>query len=230
MPVMSQRLLCLYLCLLPAIAAAENEAGSWIIASTTGVVQDGTQSSPWRFAADAQYRWVDDAGSFRQYLLRPSLGYTLPNGVQLWLGFGRFETFRFGRRVSVENRYWQQANWRLTSVRGGALSARLRIEERLFDTGDDTGVVARMMLRYTRPIEGVSGRYWTAAAEAFVDFADTDWGAREGVSQSRVILAIGQSINERLALEVGYMNQYFFRQSATDRSNHLLTLHAKVTF
>ena len=210
--------------------ADDNEFGSWLIASSADVLPGTDQDGPWRYSVDAQFRWVDDSARFRQYLLRPAIGYTLTSGVQVWLGYGRFETDRRNRPVSHENRYWQQVNWRVGKWRGGVLAARVRLEQRNLSTGDDLAVVSRWMLRYTRPLEGPPDRYWTASLEPFVDFRDTDWGAEKGLSQNRIAIAFGQTVSEHVALEVGYMNQYFFRDSAADCSNHLLTFHAKVTF
>lgn len=211
-------------------AAADDEFGVWLIASSTGFLPGSGDGTPWRYAADAQFRWVDDRAGFRQYLIRPSIGYTLSNGAQLWIGFARFETGRSSRPSSHENRYWQQVNWRIGEWRGGALVALVRIEERDVSTGDDLGVVSRFMVRYTRPLNNQANQYWTVSLEPFVDFRDTDWGAEKGLGQNRAAIAWGQMINEHTVLEVGYMNQYIFRDNGPDRSNHLLTLHMKVKF
>ena len=216
--------------MVPTLAVAEYEFGTWLIVSSSDVLPGTDENGPWRYAVDMQYRWVDDSVNFRQYVLRPSIGYALANGVQVWLGYGRFDTDRRNRPTSHENRYWQQVNWRIGDWRGGSLTARLRLEQRNLSTGDELGVVSRWMLRYTRAFRRQADRYWTASLEPFVDFRDTDWGAEKGLSQNRVAIALGQTMNEHIVVEAGYMNQYFFRDIAADRSNHLLTVHMKVKF
>ena len=219
----------LFSCSTP-ILAAEDELGAWIIVSGNDPIRINGEPTPWRFAFDAQNRHVEDTVGFRQYLLRPSVGYTLDSGVQVWFGFGRFETEPANGRARFENRYWQQLNLKLGNFGGGTLSGRLRVEERLLSTGDDTAVVARVMLRYTKPFGNARGQYWAFGVEPFIDFRDTDWGAEEGVSQNRVTLGIGRTVSEHLSVEMGYMNQYFFRQTRQDRSNHLATVNFRMNF
>lgn len=220
-------------CLLAAgapVGATEHEAGIWAIVSSAGHLPLSDDDSRWRYTVDSQYRWVDDAAGFRQYLLRPALGYALANGVQLWFGYGRFNTEPANGPSNFENRYWQQVNWRVGALGEGTLTARVRTEQRLLSTGDDIAVVARLMLRYSRPLPGAEGRYFALGLEPFIDFRDTDWGARSGVSQNRLTFGIGQPLSEHVSIEAGYMHQHFFREGAEDRSNHLATIHLRVSF
>ncbi|MEM9056256.1 MAG: DUF2490 domain-containing protein [Pseudomonadota bacterium] len=213
-----------------AATATEHDAGAWLIVSGNQPFRPGGAESRWRFAFDAQHRFVNDAAGFRQHLIRPSIGYTLDNGVQLWAGYGRFENEPSNRPASFENRYWQQANWQVGRYRGGTLGARVRIEERLLSTGDDVAVVARLMLRYARPFGDSAGPYWAVGLEPFIDFRDTDWGARRGVSQNRLTVGVGRSLGDSLSLELGYMNWAFFPRSGPDRSIHLATANLRVKF
>ena len=210
--------------------SAQDELGSWFIVSSTDRLPGAAEGSPWRYGFDAQFRWVNDDSNFQQSVLRPSIGYRLQNTVTLWFGYGRFDTDQNDRPSRFENRYWQQATWRVSQWRGGTLSARFRLEQRILSTGDDLGLVARLLFRYTKPFPKHPRRYWTVAMEPFFDFKDTDWGANAGLSQNRVALSLGQTLRENLTFELGYMNQYFFRENTQDRSNHLLTLHLKVNF
>ncbi len=56
---------------------------------------------------------------------------------------------------------------------------------------------------------------------------NTDWGARSGFDQNRFFFGLGYKLNESgsLSLEVGYLNQYLYRRSATDRMNHIFSVN-----
>lgn len=217
--------------IVPGIAcAADDEPGAWLIASTTDAFRGDSGNSRWRYWVDAQARLSDAGVGVNQYLLRPALGFQLNDTFQVWLGYARVETDRRRGNSTHENRYWQQVNWKAGQWNGGAITVRSRLEQRSLSTGDDLGLVLRLMLKYVRPIDGPGGRYFTASAEPFLDLRDTDWGADTGLGQHRTVLAIGQRVSSNAVLELGYMNQYIRRDTAIDRSNHLAVLSVKVNF
>jgi len=132
--------------------------------------------------------------------------------------------------VFDSTRHWQQVNWRVGELLGGTLSARARLEQRSVSIGDDIGQVARVMLKFVRPFSGASGSYWIASLEPFVSLSDTDWGVEKGLGQNRFAVGIGRPVGEHLVIEAGYMNQYIFRDTAEDISNHLAVIHFKMKF
>lgn len=210
--------------------AADDEPGAWLIASTTGAFRDVTGESRWRYWVDAQARLSDAGVGVNQYLLRPAIGFQLDDSFQAWFGYARFETDRRRAESVHENRYWQQLNWKAGRWNDGAVSMRARLEQRFLSSGDDMGLVLRLMLKYVRPFEGSRNRYLAASVEPFFNLRDTDWGADTGLGQNRIVLVVGHRASDRSTVELGYMNQYIPRENAINRSNHLAILSAKVSF
>jgi len=146
------------------------------------------------------------------------------------LGYARFRARGRSGNTVDEDRFWQQLEWTAPKHGVSVLKLRLRLEQRLLDVGDDTGIVARLQARLVRPLGNATDRRLVVGIESFFDLTDTDWGASSGLSQNRVFAGIAQRLAESLTLEYGYMNQYFFRDDAADISNHLAILHARVRF
>jgi len=58
---------------------------------------------------------------------------------------------------------------------------------------------------------------------------DTDWGAVSGFDQNRAFLGVNAKINQQVALEVGYLNQYINTRNV-DRENHALSTTLNLQF
>jgi hypothetical protein len=210
---------------------AETEAsGVWGIVSASGVIGENADTSRWRFWFDGQYRNSDLDTSVHQILLRPTVSYVLNSDVSLWLGYAYVETDRPSGSSVREHRLWQQLSWTARRFDRGVLSARFRLEERDIDLGDDLGWTLRAQLKYIHFLD--DQRQWQAFAfiEPFVALNDTDWGAQSGMQQNRTALGIGYQLNDRVGIEMSYMNQYLVRRRSVDISNHLLVLSLKTNF
>ncbi|MEO0616040.1 MAG: DUF2490 domain-containing protein [Pseudomonadota bacterium] len=205
--------------------AVDNEIGSWLIASTNGALGD---DSRWRFATDSQARFRDPGSGTAQYLLRPSLGLTLTDGLTGWLGFARFESRSASGQRTHENRYWQQLSWRARPLGPGTIRYRLRLEQRLVSISDDDGLWLRLLARYEQPLG--DGKALFIGAETFYDLRDTDWSGDAGPRQHRVLFGIGWQVAPRWRFEAGYLNQYQVRDTRANDSNHLLTLRLNHRF
>jgi len=208
--------------------ATDDDPAVWLIASTADALSDdGTR---WRYSVDAQARYFDPGSGVAQYLIRPAIGYELENGTTLWAGYARFRSRTQSGDYFDEDRFWQQVGWKARPLGDGALSFRVRLEERSVSRGDDLGITLRVMGRYVQPI-GTSGRTeFVFALEPFYDLVDTDWGGSSRLSQNRTFFGIGQRLNESVRLETGYMNQFIWVDSGEDRSNHVLVLNFRLSF
>jgi hypothetical protein len=58
--------------------------------------------------------------------------------------------------------------------------------------------------------------------EFFLNLNSTDFGASAGVDRNRFFVGPGGPVAGTVTMEIGYMNQYTFRSSGPDRSDHLL--------
>lgn len=201
--------------------AGESDPGAWVTASLSGPLPVDATDTNWRYTIDAQMRYLDTDQSVTQWVLRPSVGLQLSDSLEARVGYARFENDRQGARSTHEDRLWQQLNWTAGRWQDGTVSIRTRLEQRSVSSGDDLGLVLRVMARYVRPYGDSGDRYFTAAIEPFVDFRDTDWGAQSGLHQNRIYFGFGRRLNARTTVELGYMNQALFRDNAPDRMNHL---------
>lgn len=208
--------------------AVDNETGLWAIFSTTDSITADGETTRWRYWLDAQARYTNFGSGANQYLVRPGIGYTLNPRTSLWLGYARFRTRNEAGNVSDENRIWQQLSWVAGRWQGGTISTRVRLLQRSLSTGNDLGIVLRLQAKYARPMG--NGRTFVASVEPFFDLRDTDWGGSARLSQNRIFLGVGWQQTERLSFEVGYLNQFLFRDNGADRSNHLGTANFRAKF
>ena len=75
---------------------------------------------------------------------------------------------------------------------------------------------------------GESDNKLVVGIEPYFSLRDTDWGGDAGLVQNRLFLGLNSRINEHLTLEYGYLNQFLFLDSASDRSNHLGIVNFRV--
>lgn len=211
----------------PAVAT-EDETGAWLIASVTGTIGEPGDSH-WRYAVDAQSRYLDPGSDIHQWLIRPAIGYALSERTKVWVGYAHLQSRGAVGNYAEENRYWQQLDW-TTATGSGKFTLRGRLEQRDISIGTDRRHVLRIQSKYVRPIGGASGRELILSLEQFFDLNVTDWGGDTGINQNRTIIGMGWRVGDALRFESGYMNQYIFAESGPDRSNHLAVLHFKLKF
>lgn len=212
----------------PALAA-DHDTGAWGIVSTTDTIDWNGQATAWRYAFDAQLRHFNRANGANQYVLRPSLGYVLANDVSLWAGYGYFLTDPDSGDSVYEHRWWQQAAWTARRWDWGTLSLRARLEERIVEDADDVGWRLRQQVQLLMPLadSDLSLNLWI---EPYVNFRDTDWGARSGFDQNRAYAGVRMPMTAGTWLEAGYMHQYINRRGAEDVVNHFGILHLRFRF
>lgn len=211
-------------------AAAQNDDGAWLIFSTTDAFQTDAGASKWHYWFDAQARYFDIGSGSNQYLVRPAVGYELSENLMGWVGYARIRARGQSGNTVDENRYWQQLNWTAGQWQGGTFTMRTRLEQRSVSAGDDLGLVLRFMTKYVRPIGDKAGTNLVLGIEPFVDLKDTDWGGESGLGQNRTFIGVGWKATPKVSIETGYMNQYIWVDSGTDRMNHLGIVNFKVKF
>ncbi len=185
-------------------------------------------SDRFNWHAELQPRWRESGREFDQLLVRPALFYKLSDRSSLWLGYANAQTRTARSGTTEEHRIWQQFSYafKLGTV---TLLSRTRLEQRLLDTGDDIGHRLRQMFRATMPLELAPKFSLVGSNELFVNLNDSDWGMRSGFYQNRLFLGVGYSVNSKLRLEGGYLNQYV--DTATiDRRNQVLSTSINFTF
>ena len=206
----------------PALAHTSDRQ-VWTSTVLTGRFGD----NPWQWSLDVQARFSDDNNGLEQTSVRPSLGYRVREGLDLWVGYADITTHRDENDIE-EQRFWQQANYALGDVAGGAVSGRTRLEQRFRNTGDDAGWRLRQQFRYSNPIEGTPLSV-VLSNETLFTLNETDWGQRSGFDQNRAMVGVQWRVTDRVRIESGYLNQYSNGVSA-DRISHNLVLNTTVRF
>lgn len=184
----------------------------------------------WRLWLESQGRFREDASVADQALGRVGVGYVLSDRLSLWVGYGRFATFRESGGTQEEDRVWQQA---LLSEKTplGDLSSRTRLEQRLIEDVSRVEWRARQQLRFSRPLAEGSPFSLIVWDEVFLRLNSTTPTARFGFDQNRGFAGLGYSVSKEARLEIGYMNQLILTRSASrqsqrfaDRMNHTLSV------
>lgn len=212
------------------VHATESGEGIWTIFSSTDSLPSAGKTGRWHYWFDAQARYFDVGSGINQYLIRPGVGYEISDNASAWVGYARLRARNRAGNVVDENRYWQQISWTAGSWNNGTLSMRTRLEQRSLSSGDDLGIVLRVLAKYVRPIGDDGKRYLSVGIEPFVDLRDTDWGGDSGLGQNRLSVGVGWRISTKLTLEAGYMNQFVWVDSGEDRMNHLGVVNFKMKF
>ena len=228
---LSTLLLVTFVCLPPkSFADPEQNNGVWFMKASQGVL--GNAESPYRWWFDAHARFSDDANGFEQSILRPGLGYALPNNHTLWAGYGWIGNSPEIADTFYEHRFWQQHSWN-TSFGKFGFSSRSRLEQRFREgDGDDTGWRFRQFLKLTHPLGSDTPFYLSTWDEVFLNINDTDWGADSGLDRNRIFVGLGwnPSSVRYFKAEVGYLNQFIYNASGTDRIDHLLSVNVFLNF
>lgn len=223
----SRRFLIAATTLFAAGPARADDTQLWTALAANGSIKEGGRLLLW---FDGHARFRDDIERLGVSIIRPGVGWRLDdNGTALWAGYARVVSRSASSPDVNENRFWQQATYRLGAPLGFSLSGRTRMEQRLIEGADDAGWRVRQLVRFDRPIDN-SPFTLIGWNETFYAFNDTDWGARSGYDQNRLFVGGGWAIQKNLRLEGGYLFNHIRRDAAPNANNHAvsLTLSAKL--
>ena len=217
----------LHCCAHQSLAQAVDDVGIWNAAFAQGdfdVARFKSDKLKWWF--DGHLRFLDDTGGFHQSIVRPGIGWALTERSALWAGYGWIRTSTLSGLEIDEHRIWQQ--WtasKKTEVWKVAL--RSRFEQRLVETGNDTGLRFRQFFRLQHNLPEFPRLTLVGWDELFYNLNDTDWGAQSGFNQNRVFAGIGYkpSQHARWRVEVDYLNQVVEVPFGSDRNNHILAFN-----
>lgn len=196
----------------PARADVDDDAQAWLTLAASGVVSGRVLGQ-----AEAIARFSDDENGIYEAEFGGFLGLALTDRVSLWAGYVRVPRYARGGKTTVENRGRQQITAELGGLLGGDLSGRVRLEQRFRD-GGGIGWRLRPQLKFSRPLSN-DGVALVFSHESFVPLNDTGWGQRRGYERMRNFAGLQVPIADKLAAEVGYLNQYGF-DPVRDTADH----------
>jgi hypothetical protein len=179
--------------------AQESSLGNWLI-----YIGSKKIDSKWNWHHEAQYRNYNAIGDLEQLLLRTGIGYDLSennNNLLGGYGFIRSENYVNGQDEKVvvnEHRIYQQfitkQKFRLASVQH-----RYRFEQRWVE--EDFRMRFRYFLALSIPIDETF--YLSAYNEVFLNVSENTF------DRNRLYGGLGYRLNDKIRLELGYMNQFF---------------------
>lgn len=200
-----------------------DDEGQWTALFSQGEL-GGSSRLRWWF--DGHLRLLDDADGFNQSIVRPGIGWSLTDDLVVWGGYGWIHTSPLAGDNFDEHRIWQQFTW---SGGNDALTFALRprLEQRFLETGDDTGLRFRQLVRVQHQLSSEPRLTLVAWDEFFIHLNDTDWGAQTGFDQNRLFVGIGWKHDPDCPLrtEIGYLNQTINTPTGPDRVNHILSIN-----
>lgn len=199
----------------PARADVDDDGEAWLTLAASGAISGRVLGQ-----TEAVARFSNDRNGIYEAEIGGLLGFALTDRVSLWAGYARVPRYTSGGRAAVENRTRQQITADLGDLLGGDLSGRLRLEQR-FRAGGGIGWRLRPQLKFSQPVlkDRVS---LVLSHESFVSLNNTGWGQRRGYERMRNFVGLQLPIADRLAAEVGYLNQYGFAP-VRDTADHIVS-------
>lgn len=172
---------------------------------------------------DSQMRLADGGLSYTQGLFRPAVGYTLPHGFGVYLGYATFfNAQEAGNPFQIEHRIWQQGVWKWKYKPFAiGLYLRSRLEQRFVAEQAGLSVRFRQMVRFDWHFHPNSPVGIGIADEFFLTFNEVSWSKSTGFTQNRAVAALFYLFSGGSRLEFAYMNQWF-RTSTADQMVHVI--------
>jgi hypothetical protein len=184
----------LLLVAVPAQAQQEDEQ-FWLQVNTNVPVTDKL-----RLTLEQIGRLSDAAGGLFHTELGGIVSYRASAAIEFGVGY-RHVSGHNGNRADDESRIRQHV-----VATFGAVTTRLRLDERFHPDGDEIGFRLRPFIRYTHPL-GRNGLALFASHESFYLPNSTSWGQRRGYERMRNTAGFALPLSRRLSADVGYLNQ-----------------------
>ncbi|MFV8838334.1 DUF2490 domain-containing protein [Salinimicrobium soli] len=190
----------------------EDQLGAWYMYfyNTT------FKGSNWGLQGDYQYRDWRGLGDREQLLLRSGITYSpTDSGVKFTLGFGNITSGQYGTEIDnpiSENRIYQEALFSNIILKKLLLTHRIRYEQRWVED-QDLRTRYRYNLFVNVPFKGTSldkgTNYFAFYNELFINGErDIGDGRRvEFFDRNRTYLGLGHAINNKLRVQLGWMEQ-----------------------
>lgn len=212
-------------------AATIKDDNIWATTSVTGVLgRPAAGQVPWQYTLESQVKFADHDEKMAQYTWRAAVGRQLGAHWSAWAGYSHAEVDTpLTSRPYREHRPFAQLAWTDTA-QGFSLTGRLRVEDRLLNTGSDAGLRTRHLARISHPLADsarLSGVLWD---EVFLNWNDTDFGSRRGFDQNRLFGGVGWRHSETVRWETGYLHNFNHRPGRADRLNRVWFTSLALTF
>jgi hypothetical protein len=187
--------------LFPALAvparADETDTQQWTL-----ITIEKDLSKRWRGYFELQPRFGQNISRAERLIVRGAVGYRINPKLSVWQGYGWTPTLE--PEFNNEHRPYQQLLFEDTLGKTRLVS-RTRLEERVIEGVDGTGLRLRSMVRLSHPVS--ADRRWAVVGsdEVFWNLNSPDRGAVSGFDQNRLFLGVSRQVNSELRVETGYL-------------------------
>jgi hypothetical protein len=203
---------------LPSAAMARDDSQLWIGGSAVADLGKG-----FRLSEEIVTRFSDNRGLY-EIESNTLLGFRLAPRTTFWAGYTHNPTYSHGRFAAMEHRAREQLTLDGLPAGPGALSLRLRMEERWRDGFAGTGWRLRPFVKYSLPLRRGGHTAIVFSHESFLNLNRTAFQARTGEERMRNAVAIATPLAKGVNAEIGYLNQHGFVRGGPDTSDHVATL------
>lgn len=214
----------LFAAVAPAAAHAQSEdAQLWAKLSAQTSLSESIS-----LELETNQRLGDAEGGIYESQYVAKIGVDIGGGFTLTGGLNRVIAVADG---SVDNTEWrprQELGFPDLAIGTGAVSGRIRLEQRFRSDGDNVGHRVRPEISYTLPLSDTVDL--ELGHESYFNLNNTDFGQRTGHERMRNFVEIGFPVTGKIDAAVGYLNQYRFNRTAPDRMEHALTVGLTATF
>ncbi len=182
----------------------------------------------WMAYAELQTRSIEDYSYIDYYEAKGGVGYNFAKNNQIFVGVGRYGTYKDHSISQEEHRVWLQ--YTLTNrIKSLKLDHRLRAEQRFFHnpiTDENTNTQRyRYRLSATLPLNNTKVQSGTVFANAFEEvFLGKD---EPNFKRNRTFAGLGYQFNDNMNATAGYM---FQREFAVKGNTSLHFLYFALNF
>lgn len=193
----------------------ENDTQIWTQASASVKLNDQL-----KFSQDVVVRMSDNRDGLYEIEMVSMLNYRVAKNITLAAGYVRDPQYVAGDFTIMEHRAREQVTFdNVAKLGGGALSVRMRMEQRWRENLDGTGWRARPYFKYSLPLRNKVSL--VLSSEPFINLNKTVFQPRDGLDRVRNFVGFNLPLAKNLTGEVGYLNQHGFVRDAPDTSDNV---------
>lgn len=121
-----------------------------------------------------------------------------------------------------ENRFIQQASYRVGAIGRIGIRAQTRFEQRQRSTGKDWNLRVAQQILLATPLtkKESGGPVGVVSAELYWNLTEADWGARKGYDDLWTFVGVQLPVSSSTAFELGYLNQRQRQVNGRVNMNH----------
>jgi len=212
-------------------SATQRDFQTWPNLTVTGNVDKQNQNlKRLKYWLEGQERFGSNSTRFSQTLLRTALGYAVKSNLSLWVGYAWIHTGApYTTQPFSEDRIWEQLLW-TKQIQYYIITSRTRMEQRFLANSNKVAYRVRQLVKVARSLEHLPQFSLVSYDELFWHKNDFVGRNGQGFDQNRFFLGIGYQFNDKITMEMGYMNQYIRRFDVPDFLTNILSINVFVNF